>query len=324
MRLLVTGATGFLGRRIVARVAAAGHEVVATGRNVERGRALASVGVEFREAELSQRGDVVGLCESIDVVVHSAALSSPWGPYADFHRANVRSTELLLEEARRTDVQRFVHVSTPGLHARPRHQYAIREDAPLPRRPANHYIATKRIAEDRVKASGLPYIILRPRGLFGPEDTSVIPRLVRALETGRLPLIGDGDNLADLTYVDNAADAVNHAIAAHKNTCGTYHITNGEPVRLWDTIFLLADELGLPRPSRRVSFPTAYFAAAALELRARLTPGRPEPFLTRYTVSLLACSTTLDISAAVRELGYRPRVSMDEGIEHFLRWWRTK
>jgi nucleoside-diphosphate-sugar epimerase len=138
-----------------------------------------------------------------------------------------------------------------------------------------------------------------------------------------LPIIGDGQNIADLTYVENVVDALLLCAESPASTLGQkYNITNGEPVRLWDMVRKLAEAVGYPQPTRHVSYKVADALACALEIVYRLIPGQPEPPLTRYSVGVLANSTTLDISAARRNLGYQPRVSIDEGFQKFITWWK--
>ncbi|MEM9192037.1 MAG: NAD(P)-dependent oxidoreductase [Myxococcota bacterium] len=326
MAILVTGATGFLGQRVVELLADTGEEIVATGRSLARGQALVSDRVRFVPADLRNPAEVRRLFSpEVDRVVHSAALAAPWGRRSAFLTSNVVGTQHLLDAAGRASIRRFVFVSTSSVYARLGHQYAVEERSPLPRRAANGYVESKRKAEARVRRSGLPYIILRPRGLFGPRDTNVLPRLIGALQANRLPIIGPGDNITDLTYIDNAVSAVQRSLVAPPEAIReTYNVTNGEPVKVWETVRDLALALELTPPTRRIPLPAAYLLASALEARARLTPGRPEPLLTRYTVSLLGQSTTLDITKAMRTLGYRPRVSMSDGVAAFVDWFRHR
>jgi nucleoside-diphosphate-sugar epimerase len=320
MDVLVTGATGFLGKRVAAMLVDRGHRVIGAGRDRERASML-----ELPVRLVDLEGDVAGLCDGVEAIVHCAGLSSAWAPYRRFEAANVRGTEHLLREAKRAGVKRFVHVSTSSVYARARDQYALAETSGLPRRPANDYVATKLAAEHRVRRAGIPYAILRPRGIFGPGDTSIFPRLLRALSTRRLPVIGTGETLGDLTYVDNVAEAAALALEAPSSALdATYNVTNAEPVKVWRTIGELAKALDLPPPRRRLPFGAAIALAAALELRSLATRARPEPLLTRYTVTLLGCTTTLDVSSAMRRLGYRPRVSMDEGLARFVAWWKER
>jgi nucleoside-diphosphate-sugar epimerase len=321
MRVLVTGATGFLGGAVARRLHAAGHEVLATGRSPVRGAALAQTGPRFVAADLTNREGAEALCRDQDWIVHCAALSSPWGAYPLFHDANVVATSNLVGAASRAGVGRFVHISTPSLYMGGGSRFDVREDDPLPA-PVNAYAATKREAEKVVRAAreaGLRSVILRPRALFGPGDTTLFPRLLRALESNRLPVIGDGRNLVDLTYIDNVVDSVELACAAPEQALDqVYNITNGEPIRLWPLIGELAESLGLARPSRHVSRPVAMAVATLMEAAARVMGAKREPLLTRYSVQVLADSMTLNLDRARALLGYVPKVTVRDGLHRFV------
>lgn len=327
MRILVTGATGFLGAAVSRRLRSAGHEVLTTGRNRDRGRQLEAAGHSFEPADLCDPRAVRALCEQKDAVVHCAALSSPWGPRHAFLRANVEATEVLLASCRDAMVQRFVHISTPSIYMGAGDRELVGEDDPLPR-PINSYAATKLEAEQRVRsahAAGLPSLILRPRAIFGPGDTTIFPRLIRALESGLLPILGDGMNRVDLTYIDNVVLAVERALSAPASALGqAYNITNGEPVVLWTLIARLCDALQLARPRGHLPRPAALALGSALEHFHRVLRPDVEPRLTRYTVEVLSRTMTLDIGRARRQLGYAPAVSMDEGMARFIAWWKEE
>jgi nucleoside-diphosphate-sugar epimerase len=325
--VLVTGATGFLGGAVARRLVRRGEPVLATGRRADVGAALAAEGIPFRAARLEATADVAALfarrpgAPPLRAVVHCAALSSPWGRRAAFEAANVTATRNVAEAALASRVERFVHVSTPALYFDGTDRRDVREDASLPP-PQSHYARTKLAAErviDDAVARGLAAVTLRPRALFGPGDTTIFPRLLRALERGRLPIIGDGANRVDLTFIDNAAHAVALALDAEPHVVGRkYNVTNGEPVLLWPLLARLARELGLAPPTRRVSRRAARVVARALELVHTGLGLRREPLLTRYTVGLLAADTTLDIGAARRDLGYEPLIPVEEGVRRFL------
>lgn len=312
--ILVTGGTGFLGRHLARALLARGERVHLMGRDFGAAAELVAAGAVPVRADLRDREAVVAACAGVDAVVHSGALSAPWGPRAEFHDVNVGGTEAVIEGCRRHGVGRLVHVSSPSVVFDGRDQVGLTEAAPYPRRLVSVYSLTKKLAEDRVNAArDVPSVILRPKAIFGPGDRALLPRLVAAARAGRLPQVGGGRNLVDLTYVGNVADSIILALDAPDAVGRTYHITNDEHVPLWDAIRGVLARLGVPARLRPVPLPVVLAAAALMEARAAIT-GK-EPTLTRYSAQILARTQTYDITAAKRDLGYRPRVSVAEGIE---------
>jgi len=320
-RVVVTGATGFLGGALARRLHAQPEtEVIALGRDKLRLDALRAKGIKAISVDLCDRDAVRAAFEAADTVIHSAALSSPWGARKAFERANVLASENVARACVAGNVRHLVHVSTPGIHHDGRPHFGIREDDPLPHRAVNDYADTKRIAEARVRGicmhAGLPVVILRPRAIFGPGDTSLLPRLAQALQAVRLRRLGRDDCLIDMSYIDNVVDAALLAADAPPNLAGrAYGISNGEPVRIWEVIDRLARALGVPPPRGRVPAALAWWLAAACEGVYRVARAGSEPPLLRYAVELLTVDMTLDISRARGELGYRPRVSMEEALD---------
>jgi nucleoside-diphosphate-sugar epimerase len=302
--------------------------VTGQGRNGEALERLQVSGIRTAAASLADAEAMQAVCMKQDVVFHCGALSSPWARAADYFRANVTGTENVLKGCEAAAVSRLVHVSTPSVYFDFTPRLGLSEDAPLPRRGANEYARTKRLAEQRIAAAsgrGLPVISIRPRAIFGPGDTTILPRLISRLKSRGLRIIGDGMTVSDVTYVDNVVDALLLCARSGERTLGrTYNISNGEPVQLWGMIRRLALDLGYPAPSGHIPFRLALALAGALEIAFGLLPGRPEPPLTRYAVGVLSVSMTLDISAARRDLEYSPRVELAEGLRRFVAWWKAE
>lgn len=274
------------------------------------------------------REDPAPLLEDIDVVWHCAALSSPWGPYKQFYGANVVATSALARAAGQAGVSRFVHVSTPSLYFDYSHRRNIPETY-RPREYVNHYAVTKADAEATVIADAfdfrMPVAIIRPRGIFGRYDQALVPRIERVLNErgGHLPLPNGGRALVDLTYAENVIHAMWLATVSGNYVSGTaFNITNDEPTTVADVLTkLFVTELGRPFAIKNVPYFVLDTASRAMEKIAAFT-GR-EPMLTRYSAGALAFDMTLDITRAKELIGYRPLVSMAEGITRTADWMRT-
>jgi nucleoside-diphosphate-sugar epimerase len=329
-RILVTGATGGLGRNAVQQLLAQGARVRATGRNTAVGQALQAQGAEFLPLDLATAHATAcqALLHDVDAVWHCAALSAPWGPAAAFEAANVRATQALLQAAGTQGVRCFVHISTPALYFDHRHLRDIPESF-LARRPVNAYARTKGQAEQAVQQAAqrfpaLRCVLLRPRAIFGPHDQVLMPRLLRVLDqrAGRLPLPRGGAATLDLTYVDNVVQAMALATANEALPSGSvFNITNQQPAVLKEVLHSLFHQ-GLGRPLRIVSLPHALMAGAARAMGwAAAFTGR-EPLLTPYSVGALHYDMTLSNTLAREQLGYRPQVSLDQGLARTANWLR--
>lgn len=325
MRVAVTGATGFLGRHVIEELLKARHEVVALGRNRDIGEGLVSRGIPFVPACLQDGAAMATAFAECDGVVHCAALSSLWGKPEAFHRVNVEGTEKVMAAMEEAGVKRLVHVSSPSLYFDFRDRWDVKESDPLASTMVNAYAQTKWEAEQRVQkavAKGLEAIILRPRGLFGPGDSSLFPRLLRANQRFGVPLTTSEPVVSDLTYVENAARATVLALEASSQCVGrVYNITNGEPRELHALLAQLFQLIEQPFKSIRIPYSLAVVLAWFSEGVGKWL-GR-EPVLTRYGLEVLSRSLTLNIEAARCDLGYAPHVSVDEGLRRFAGWWMS-
>ena len=321
MDILVTGGTGFLGQHLAKALLAKGHKVHILGRNFEQTKVqeLINRGAISICADLRDRSAVESACKGINVICHAGALSTPWGKRADFYGINVGGTEAVITGCLAHGVRRLIYISSPSVVFDGHDQRLVSEDVPYPRHFASIYSLTKKLGEDRVNeaaATGLQTVILRPKAIFGPGDQALLPRLIAAAQRKRLPQIGDGRNLVDLTYVENVVHAILLALDADAVIGKTYTITNDEHVPLWDVIRNVLSQLNLSTNLRQMPLSIALTAASLMELHASLV-GK-EPLLTRYSAAILARNQTYDISAAKRDLHYAPRISTAEGIANTL------
>lgn len=308
--LIFTGRNAAAAAQVMQALPPAAREAV---RYVELDHGSATAASRLREA-----------AAGADAVVHCAALASPWGRKALFRRANIDSTWEVLAACAAHGITRLVHISTPSIYFSYHDRLGITEDGPLPP-PATEYARSKRQAELMVLAAALPHgVMLRPRAIFGPWDQTLLPRLLRLMQYGRVPLLRGGRALLDMSYVDNVVDAVLLSLqvpaAAHTRV---FNISNGEPVAAVELFARLAASFALPIAPAPRPYWLADLAARALELGAHLAPGW-EPPVTRYSLGTIAYSQTLDLHKARSELNYAPAVSLDEGIARTAAWWKAQ
>ncbi len=317
-RVLVTGATGFLGQHVLSRLADSGSSVVALGRDPRRCALLDEAGYRVVCRNLAGALDTSfdSALSDVETIVHCAALSLPFGRLADFEQANVAATQNLIDFARRKNVRRFVHISSPSVYFAYRDQIDVDEDAALPP-PVNNYARTKRQAERIVLgAPELGPVILRPRGIYGAGDRTLLPRLLRVARRRRLPLFRDGAASIDLTHVDDVVAAIVAALSAKRQAEGEiFNISGGEVLPVKRIVEQACVRAGGEVRWRPMPLAPAMFAAGLTETIALLLPGRPEPSVTRYGLGLFAYAQSLNISKAARILGWTPKVGFEEGLD---------
>ena len=322
MRVLVTGGTGFLGRAIVAGLLRRADQVAMLGRDFAPVKDLVALGAVPIPADLRDAAAVGAACKGMDAVIHAGAKSEPWGARQALLAINVGGTAAVIAGCRAHGVRRLIAISSPSVVFDGNDLRDATEAVAYPAHFTSVYALTKKLGEDLVHAAAgdLETVILRPKAIFGPGDRALLPRLIAAARRGRLPQIGDGQNLVDLTYVENVADATVLALESSTAIGKTYTITNGEHPRLWDLITSVLRHLHLATDLRVIGLRTALAAARMMEAIAAVT--RREPLLTRYTALILARTQTYDISAAQRDLGYVPRISLEAGVQRTLLQWQ--
>ncbi|MFN3824059.1 MAG: NAD-dependent epimerase/dehydratase family protein [Pseudorhodobacter sp.] len=325
-RVLVTGATGFLGGAVLRRLRQEGVRVIGAGRDARHCAALRAEGFEMLEQDLARPfapGVAERLCD-LRAVVHCAARSSPHGRAQAFEVANVTATRNLLEFCAGIGVSRFVFVSSSSVSFAPIDQLGVRESDPLPP-PFNAYARTKRAAERLVlDAPALGPVVLRPRGIYGAGDTALLPRLLRAARRGPLPLLRDGCARIDLTHIGDAVAAVMAALDAGAAAEGqVFNISGGEVLPVPEIAGQACARAGVPLRWRRMPLGPLMAVAGLIERASLLLPGAPEPAVTRYGLALFAYAQSLDLTAAGAGLGWRPQISFEEGLARTFAGGRT-
>ena len=322
MNILVTGGGGFLGQALCRGLVARGH--VVTSFNRGHYPPLDALGVRQLRGDLADRDAVVAAAQGCDAVFHNAAKAGAWGSYDSYHRANVVGTENVLAACRAHGIGRLVYTSTPSVTHRATHPVAggTADDVPYGEHVKAPYASTKILAEKAVLAANdaaLATVALRPRLIWGPGDAQLLPRLAQRARAGRLRLVGDGNNLVDTTYIDNAAqahfDAFDHLAPGAACAGRAYFISNGEPRTVREIVNALLAAAGAPPVTKTLPFPVAYAIGAACEAAWTLLPLEGEPPLTRFLAEQLATTHWYDMSPATRDFGYVPRVTIAEGLE---------
>ncbi|OII21472.1 NAD-dependent epimerase/dehydratase family protein [Curtobacterium sp. MCBA15_013] len=315
MRVLVTGASGFLGQATAAAVRAAGHEV----RTFQR-RPSGVEGVWDVLGSMTDPAAVARAVEGIEAVVHLAAKVSLAGDPDDFVRVNVDGTRTLLDAARGAGVERFVFVSSPSVAHTGSSLVGADAGPAEPARARGDYARTKAAAELLALAADAPgfaVVAVRPHLVWGPGDTQLVGRIVDRARTGCLPLLDSGAALIDTLYVDNAASAMVAALdhAADDGVHGNaYVVTNGEPRPVGDLLAGICTASGVPAPRVHVPAAVARFAGSLVEAVWRVRPGEDEPPMTRFLAEQLSTAHWFDQRRTRRDLRWMPAVSIDEGL----------
>ncbi len=313
MKLVVTGATGFLGGWVVRQALARGDEVLALGRNLQRGQELEQWGARFLPVDLTDRAGLGRAFKGQEGVIHAGALSSPWARAKEFELANVQGTRNVLNAALENGVRRRVFVSSASVYAAFRDQVDLRETDPLPS-PINAYASSKQASERWVNLLCKDAaVVLRPRAIFGPGDTVLLPRLARVAQRGTLPLFRQGQALIDVSYVEDVARA---CLLGLEGRPGTYNLTQGTPLTvkaLFETIVRLQ---GWSVQFKALPVGPTLLAARALEAAHRWFRPDQEPMLTAYGVGALSYSQTLNVEAAKAGLGWTPQWDLKQALAH--------
>jgi nucleoside-diphosphate-sugar epimerase len=326
MLCFVTGATGFIGGRLVDALVAQGHKVRVLARRPDASPQLHQPGVELVAGDL---GDPAGLAEAVsgaERVFHCAGLVGDWLRLDDARRINVEGTRAVLSASAASGVQRVVHLSSLAVYGLGQHR-GTDESAPL-RYSGDAYMDSKIDAERMVRVAadrdGLAAVIVRPGFVYGPGDRRFLPKLLDALVRRQFAYVGDGSKLLNLSYVDDVAQAMLLAAGEPSAVGEAYNLTDGTETSLREFVECLCGHLGLPAPTKRIPPAVGWAAAYAVEGLARARRAREAPRLSRGRMRFLYFNQHYSGEKAQRELGYRPQFTYREGIPATLAWYREQ
>lgn len=322
-QILVTGAAGFTGGNLTRRLAADGHMVRALVREPDRSSDLIDLGVELFKGDLRDPDSIREAMSGVDLVYHIGALFRPENvSRQDMWDVNVQGTKNMLDAAEEVGVQRFVHCSTIGVHGDVENPPATEES---PYAPKDYYQESKTAGEQLVRQymdeGRLPITIFRPAGIYGPGDLRFL-KLVKPIKKGRFVMIGKGETLFHMVYIDDLVDGI--------ILCGTkpeaigqiYILAGREPVALNDLVKITADILNVSPPRWQVPYAPVFMAGHLCELVFK--PFGIHPPLYRRRVSFFKNTRWFDITKAQQELGFNPKVDVRCGIERTARWYQQE
>ena len=324
-KVLVTGGGGFVGLALVKALRARGIDCRVVGRGhypeVEK------LGGTCIRGDIRDRGFLTDCSQGVDTLFHVASLTGIWGSWSDYYAVNVKGTENVLSACEKNSIPRLIYTSTPSVVFNRQDICSGDETLPYPDTFLCPYAHTKALAEKMVlKANGntLSTCALRPHLVWGPGDPHLIPRLLERGRRRQLRIVGSGENLVDISYVDNVAHA--HLLAAD-NLAGkataagkAYFISQGKPVNLWAWINELFAGADVPTLKRKIPFWAAYGVGGILETVHRITAPGKEPRMTRFLAEQLAKSHYFSMARAKVDLGYSPLVTNEEGMRRLLIW----
>jgi 2-alkyl-3-oxoalkanoate reductase len=325
--VLVTGGGGFLGKVIARKLIQRKLKVTSFSRQWYP--ELEALGVAQIQGDLCDKNAVLQAFCGMDTIFHVAAKPGIWGSFQSYYSINVLGTQHVIEGCLENRVARLIYTSSPSVIFDESDMENLDESIPYPESYLAPYPETKAMAEKQVVTAaqkGLASIILRPHLIWGPGDNHLVPTILRRAK--RLKRIGDGSDLVDTIYVDNAADA--HILAAEKLLTNSalsgniYFISQDEPISKWTLANAFLFAAGLPPIKGRISARTAYLAGVVFEWIYRLLGIKKDPPMTRFAAKELATSHWFDISRAKKDLGYLPAISTEEGLRLLKQWLDAK
>lgn len=325
MRILVTGGGGFLGTYVVKELLKRPNYMV-TNFSRHNYFHLEELGVPTIKGDLRKKEDIDrALAQGgFDAVIHVAALAGVWGRHQDYLDINYFGTKNLLETALERGVRRFVYTSTPSVVFGNEDLMGVSEDCPYPQKFLTSYAESKTMAEKLVLQmnDGKTFMTcaLRPHLIWGPGDPHLFPRVIQKGREGKLKIVGDGENLVDIIYAENAALAHVQALEAltpGSRVCGqAYFIGQERPVKLWDFINQVLSFAKVDPVVSHIDLATAYRIGWVMEKTFKLAGiQKPEPPMTRFVALNLGRSHYFSHEKAKRDFGYYPRVSIEEGLK---------
>jgi nucleoside-diphosphate-sugar epimerase len=325
VKVLVTGATGFVGSHLLDMLVERGDEVRIFARFGEDIQGLALAGVEVCWGDLSDRTSLEAAVDGMDRVLHCAARTGPWGPQAAYKIANVQGLKTLVDASLAAGVQRIVHVSSITVHGVDIHGTAD-ETAPLCGGTdpySRSKVAGEQLLQQVIRDKRAPLTIVRPGLIYGPRDAGSFGRFATLIEQGKMVVMGPGNNHLPLIYITDVVQGILLASVADHAIGREYILVNDEAVTQRDYLNAIASELGVSLPKWHIPYRLALSIGGMAEMTGHLLHWKQPPPLTRFGVGMLGGENRFLINRARSELGFTPQVRLKEGIRKAIAWYRA-
>ncbi len=320
MKVLITGATGYIGSHLVNRALSRGHEVKALVVKNSPYQSLKANNVELVIGDLADNRALRTACSNVDVIYHAAGLLGKWGTSdQQLYPVNVEGVRNLIEACLDTSLQHFIHISASGVTGPLECKVA---DESYEGKPSTEYTKTKlqgeRLALEMADKYGVPLSVVRPTFTYGPGDPHKL-NLFKMVKRRTFVFIGDGESTMHLVYIDDLVDGI-ELVAKHQSKVEVYIIGGERAVTKRELIYTIADVLEVPRPRIHVPVALASLAAQISEKMGKTL--KFEPLITSSRVELMAKNWGMSIEKARRELGYKPKITLLEGIRRTVEWYQ--
>lgn len=313
--IFITGGSGYVGRNLIRHFISHGHRVVALARSDKAAATITGLGAEVRRGDLFDT-DLADAMAGCDWLIHAAADTDHNNRSRTQYRTNVDGTNHVLNSARQAGIQRALYISTESvlLDGRPLHQAT--EDHPLPTKAIGQYSRSKAIAEQKALAlasDDFHVVVVRPRFVWGRDDTTALPQLVAAAQSGQLAWIDGGNYRTSTTHIQNLCHGIALALQ-HGHNGDVYFLSDDEPVVFREFATQLLATQNIIAADKTVPLALLKTLAAVGDFVSSVSGGRLSGPVTRQSLATSAVEVTLDISKAKTELGYQPVITREEGL----------
>tara|TARA_Y100000589_G_C27186113_1_gene642741 strand:+ start:1682 stop:2692 length:1011 start_codon:yes stop_codon:yes gene_type:complete len=319
-RALITGGGGFLGSSIARLLLQEGWQVSVVGRSAYPN--LEKLDINCYRIDLSRADQLHQQIEPVDVVFHVAAKAGIWGSYESYFEANVMATRHIINYCKNANIP-MIYTSSPSVIFNGRNMANADESAPYPNHYHSYYPKTKAMAEREVLQAArngqIKACSLRPHLIWGPGDNHLIPRFLQRGKAGTIAVVGDGKNLVDTVFVEDAATAhLQAAIELMKDdeiSGEAFFISQDEPIALFDWINRILQQASIPPISKKIPANLAYLVGGTMECAYRILGLKSEPRMTRFLALELSTEHTFNLSKARKMLDYKPKHTMEQAFD---------